>query len=119
MALTLEQLLDRARTLDVIGFDEVMAVIADHYTYTPTAFSNGQGDPKVLNQAGQNEGSCKLFAFAQLHGLDRIQTLNLFGDFYHREVLEDSEGSAHANIRAFMQTGWDGVRFDAPPLAPL
>lgn len=119
MSLTFEQLLDRARALDVIRFDEVMTAVAEHYTYTPTAFSNGLGDYEVLNRAGENEGSCKLFAFAQLHGLDRSQTLNLFGDYYHLEVLEDSEGSSHANIRAFMRAGWEGVRFEAAPLSPL
>ncbi|MFT6914606.1 MAG: hypothetical protein ACJAWL_000902 [Motiliproteus sp.] len=119
MLSALEQLLVRARTIDVIRFDEVMTAIAEHYTYTPTAFSNGQGDTQVLNGAGQNEGSCKLLAFAQLHALDQAQTLNLFGDYYHREVLEDTEGLSHANIRAFMQSGWDGVHFDTAPLITL
>ncbi len=114
MTLDLERLLERARALDAILFDEVMAVIAEYYTYTPSAFSNGRVD----NLAGQNEGSCKLLAFADLHQLDAVQALNLFGDYYHREVLEDPAGASHANIRAFMQEGWDGVCFAAAPLAP-
>lgn len=114
MALAIEHLLERARALEAIRFDEVMAVIAEHYAYTPTAFSNGRTD----NLAGQNEGSCKLLAFAGLHQLDAVQTLNLFGDYYHRDVLGDPAGADHANIRAFMREGWDGVRFAAVPLAP-
>lgn len=114
MTLAIEQFLERARALDAIRFDEVMAVIAEHYTYTPAAFSNGQVD----NLAGQNEGSCKLLAFADLHQLDAVQTLNLFGDYYRREVLEDPAGATHANIRAFMREGWGGICFAAAPLAP-
>ncbi|MFT5721536.1 MAG: hypothetical protein ACI9W6_001852 [Motiliproteus sp.] len=119
VSLTVEQLVVRARALDIIQLAEVITAVAEHYSYTPTGFRNGQGNNEVLNQAGQNEGSCKLLAFAQLHGLDRAQTLNLFGDYYHREVLEDAEGLSHANIRAFMRTGWDGVHFEAAPLSPL
>ncbi len=117
MRSTLEQFLQRARALDSIRFEEVMAVIAENYTYTPTAFTNGLGDDRVVNQIGNNEGSCKLLAFAQLQQLGPEQTLNLFGDYYHLEVLGDPQGAAHANIRAFMRSGWDGVCFDAAPLS--
>lgn len=112
--MTVEQFLDRARAMESIKFDQLMALIEQHYEYTPTAFRNGG----LSNAEEQNQGSCKLFAFAKLHQLTEEQTLNLFGGYYHQEVLGDPEGSAHGNIRAFMQTGWDGIEFDAEPLRP-
>ena len=36
-------------------FTDTLAFIAEHYSYTPSAFDNGS----VSNPAGQNEGSCK------------------------------------------------------------
>jgi hypothetical protein len=101
---------------DQLQFDDVMAVIAEHYDYTPTRFSNGLGDGQVVNAAGQNEGSCKLFAFARLNGLDEAQTLACFGDYYRRDVLANPQGSDHANIRSFMRHGWPGIQFDQPAL---
>lgn len=95
-----------------VQFASVMAVIADHYDYTPCAFRNGD----TVNAAGQNEGSCKLFAFARLHGLDAAQTLACFGDYYRVDVLQHPHGSDHANIRNFMVRGWDGIAFDGEPL---
>ena len=35
-------------------FTDTLAYIAEHYSYTPRAFTNGS----VENPAGQNEGSC-------------------------------------------------------------
>jgi len=93
-------------------FEDTQTLIANLYTYTPTAFSNGE----VNNEAGQNEGSCKIFAFAKEQGLDQEATLRCFGRFY-QDVLNTPEGDDHANIRNFMQHGWDGVRFSAPALA--
>ena len=116
MTLALEQFLQRARELEPIHFDEVMSIIAEHYRYTPSSFTNGLGDGGVVNPIEKNEGSCKLLAFAGLHQLNVEQTLNLFGDYYHQEVLDDPLGSSHANIRAFMRSGWEGVVFDTIPL---
>lgn len=99
-----------------VSFDETMAVIAEHYQYRPTRFCNGPEDDRLINAAGTNEGSCKIFAFARLHGLDQQQTLNLFGDYYRVDVLNDPAGSGHQNIRNFMRYGWDGIHFDAMPL---
>ena len=45
-----------------ITFPESIAVIEENYNFTPTAFQNGTQH----NAAGENSGSCKLFAFAQL-----------------------------------------------------
>ena len=98
---------------ETIDFADVMSVVADNYDYTATAFKNGE----LQNEAGQNEGSCKLFAFAKLNQLDADQTLALFGAYYRDDVLGKPEGTDHGNIRNFMKTGWDGVVFSAEALA--
>lgn len=116
--MSVEQLLERVRQQEPLSFAEVMAVIEAHYDFTPTAFSNGLDQGRVMNAADQNQGSCKLLAFAQLQGLDQQQTLHLFGDYYYQEVLNDPQGSGHANIRAFIRDGWAGVRFEQSPLTP-
>ena len=101
-----------------IAFSDTMSTIAEHYHYQPTAFSNGLGVDALINAAGANEGSCKIFAFAKLNGLSPEQTLSLFGDYYHIEVLGDPDGSGHQNIRRFMRDGWDGIRFQGEALTP-
>ena len=101
---------------EIVGFDEVMAFIADHYTYTPTRFVNGAGDDKVVNEAGTNEGSCKIFAFARLNGLSDQETLTCFGSYYRDDVLAHPNGQDHANIRTFMRHGWAGIHFDGDAL---
>ena len=58
-----------------ISFREVIAFIDAHYDFTPTRFTNGS----TVNEANQNNGSCKVFSFAQLNGLSEEETLNLFG----------------------------------------
>ncbi len=99
-----------------IQFDETMAQIATHYDYQPCRFTNGEGDAMAVNEAGTNEGSCKIFAFAQLHELSKEATLALFGAFYRDDVLQHPEASDHANIRHFMKTGWAGIAFDGNAL---
>jgi len=93
-----------------IEFQETIAVITGHYHYQPTQFSNGLQAP-LLNEAGRNEGSCKIFAFAQLHQLDEQQTLALFGEYYRIDVLGNPAGSDHQNIRHFIRDGWAGIAF--------
>ncbi len=97
-----------------VPFSETMAVIDAHYHFKPTGFQNGE----QRNEAGTNNGSCKIFAFARLHDLPEQAALNAFGHFYTEEVLGDPDGSAHANIRQFMQHGWGGVEFDGEALEP-
>ena len=86
-----------------------MAVIENDYQYKATQFSNGD----VVNEAGTNEGSCKLFAFAKLNHLGEQQTLALFGQYYRDDVMANPEGTDHANIRNFMVSGWQGIEFSA------
>lgn len=95
-----------------ITFQEVIAYIDSTYEFTPTRFSNGH----TINDAGQNNGSCKIFSFAQLLNLTQNQTLELFGDYYRVDVLGNPEGTDHQNIRNFMKTGWEGVQFDGQAL---
>jgi len=95
-----------------IEFPEVIALINTLYTFIPTGFRNHE----LYNEAGQNTGSCKLFAFARLHELNKEQTLSLFGAYYRADVLRNPDGDSHANIRQFMKTGWDEIEFDDVPL---
>jgi hypothetical protein len=88
-----------------------MAIIEAYYHYQPTEFSNGLGEDKLISPAGSNQGSCKIFAFAQLQHLTPQQTLNLFGDYYRIDVLNHPNGTDHQNIRLFIKYGWDGICF--------
>ena len=94
-----------------IQFANVIALIESEYEFSPCAFENGA----LSNKAEQNQGSCKLFAFAKLQGLSAHQTLTLFGEHY-RSVLAEPEGDSHQNIRQFMTHGWHGIRFTDDPL---
>ena len=108
--------IERLGNDDSLDFEDSMAVIEANYNYTPTRFSNGLGEGFLVNEAGTNEGSCKIFAFAQLNKLNDAQTLACFGRFYRNDVLENPQGKDHGNIRNFMQHGWAGVQFDQPAL---
>jgi len=95
-----------------IAFGDTIAVIDANYNFTPTAFQNGDQH----NAAGENSGSCKLFSFAKLQNLTKEETLACFGPIYD-EVLNDPNGTNHQNIRNFMKTGWEGIRFEGEALA--
>lgn len=108
--MTLNEFIQQVKTGHDIDFQQTIAIIAEYYHYQPTQFSNGLQTP-LLNEAGRNEGSCKIFAFAQLHQLDEQQTLSLFGNYYRLDVLGNPEGSDHQNIRHFIRDGWAGIAF--------
>ena len=111
--MTINKLLEQLRSApDTIKFNLVIDIINSHYDYTPTSFSNGD----VLNAAGTNEGSCKIFAFAQLQALSEMETLALFGTFYRDDVMGNPTGDDHRNIRNFILDGWLGIKFDQPAL---
>ncbi|VAW52133.1 Type III effector HopPmaJ [hydrothermal vent metagenome] len=99
-----------------IEFKKVIEIIDKYYLYTPTRFSNGENDAAIINNAGENEGSCKIFSFAQMYNLDNVQTLNCFGTYYREDVLQHLEGSNHANIRTFIKHGWKHIHFDGTVL---
>lgn len=100
-----------------IEFDQVMGVIAEHYDYIPVRFTNGSGENTVVNEAGTNEGSCRIFAFARLNKFSEAETLACFGTYYRDEVLGDPDGDSHGNIRSFMIHGWPGIQFDGEALS--
>lgn len=115
--MTVETLLAQLQnTPESVEFKNVMDTISAHYNYKPSRFSNGVGENAVINEAGANEGSCKIFAFAQLNQLTAEQTLACFGSYYRDDVLKNPEGSDHGNIRSFMRHGWNGITFDSPAL---
>jgi hypothetical protein len=117
MMTILNELIARIRHGDSVSFSDSIAVIDTFYSFVPVRFMNGAGSAApVINEAGSNQGSCKIFYFARLHGLSREQTLALFGDYYWQDVLQHPDAADHANIRAFMRTGWDGVRYDGVAL---
>ena len=117
--MSLNAFLEKIKNNDFISFDETIAAITENYHYQPTEFTNGLNKHKLVNQAGTNEGSCKIFAFAQIQGLDKQQTLNLFGDYYRKDVLNNPDGSGHQNIRNFMQYGWEGIQFNSEALVEI
>lgn len=115
--MTLTELLQQLRTApDQVQFSHVITVIDKNYDYSPQLFSNGQGEDTIINAAGSNEGSCKIFAFATLQQLEPAQTLACFGDYYRQDVLEHPHNTDHGNIRRFMRDGWDGISFEGMPL---
>ncbi len=93
-------------------FADVLAFIEARYQHTPTAFQNGAQS----NAATENQGSAKVFSFAQIEGLNPEQTLSLFAEHY-AAVLATPEGTDHQNIRQFMQHGWAGVKFEGTTLS--
>ena len=93
------------------SFSETLAFIASAYDYQPSRFLNGS----VENAAGENEGSCKTLAIAVLEGFTTEEALLAFGEHY-QSVLATPTGNDHRNIRALIDTGLPGVRFDQQPL---
>lgn len=100
------------QTPEAIAFADTIATVEENYIFTPTTFKNGS----QLNTAGENSGSCKLFAFAQLQNLTEAETLSCFGAYYYEDVLKNPEGTDHQNIRNFMKTGWNGIQFEGTAL---
>jgi hypothetical protein len=98
---------------ETINFQDCISSINKNYQFTPTAFNNGP----IQNKCGQNEGSCKIFAFGLKNNLSEQQTLACFGDYYRVEVLQNPDADNHQNIRQFMSTGWSGIHFDKYPLS--
>ena len=92
---------------ETINFNDVIVFIDENYNFKPVRFVNGS----IVNEANQNNGSCKIFSFAKMNNLSEKDTLALFGDFYRNDVLQNPEGQDHQNIRNFIKYGWDGIQF--------
>ena len=93
------------------NFDDTLVLIDRHFEFQPTGFNNGP----LRNDAGENAGSCRVFALGQYCNLSEADTLNLFAQHY-QQVLGDPTGDSHGNIRQFISTGWSGIRVDQQPL---
>ncbi|MBW4889368.1 HopJ type III effector protein [Mucilaginibacter sp. HMF5004] len=93
------------------SFKEVIEFIETYYQHQPSAFKNGD----AYNEATQNQGSAKVFAFAQINSLDAADTLYLFAEHY-RAVLNTPDATDHQNIRQFMVHGWGGIVFEGQAL---
>ncbi|NII25908.1 HopJ type III effector protein [Pseudoflavitalea sp. X16] len=102
LATLIKQLKDNSGT-----FKEVIEFIETYYQHQPTAFKNGA----AYNEATQNQGSAKVFAFAQFNNLSKEDTLYLFAEHY-QSVLNNPDGTDHQNIRQFMTHGWPGIVFE-------
>ncbi|RYZ97984.1 MAG: HopJ type III effector protein [Sphingobacteriaceae bacterium] len=94
-----------------ISFCEVIKFIETYYQHQPTAFKNGD----TYNEASQNQGSAKVFAFAQINNFSQQDTLYLFAEHY-RAVLDKPEAADHQNIRQFIANGWPGIVFEGEVL---
>ena len=94
------------------AFQETIAIIDSNYNFTPTAFKNGNH----FNNENENNGSCKIFAFAKINTLEKEEALSLFGSYYYDDVLKNQDGNDHQNIRNFMIFGWDGISFNGNAL---
>ena len=118
--MTIDELITQIKSqAETVEFDDVIDCIDEYFEYTPTHFTNGSGHDIVMNQAGSNEGSCKIFAFATTEGLSEFETLSCFGKYYREDVLQHPEQNDHANIRTFMRHGWAGIQFEQSALVRL
>ncbi|MBC7400334.1 MAG: HopJ type III effector protein [Mucilaginibacter sp.] len=94
-----------------IAFKDVIEFIETSYQHTPTAFKNGD----AYNATAQNQGSAKVFSFAQINKLSAEDTLYLFSEHY-QSVLNTPDAADHQNIRQFMAHGWPGIVFEGQAL---
>lgn len=118
MSLTIAELLAHLQAPShPLTFADILATIDAHYHYTPQTFRNGSANDQVVNLAGTNAGSCKVFSFGRLQDLTVAQTLACFAEHY-QHVLADPQGTDHANIRTFMRHGWAGIQFEGEALQP-
>ncbi len=112
--MTIAELVEKIKTQpESIQFSEIIETVDANYIFAPTAFKNGE----TMNEANQNNGSCKVFSFAKKQNLTKEETLACFGDYYRKDVLENPEGTDHQNIRNFITFGWDGIVFDGEALS--
>jgi len=95
------------------NFEDTLALIERYFEYRPAGFHNGP----LFNAAGENAGSCRVFALGRYCNLNESDTLRLFAQHY-QQVLDEPAGDSHGNIRQFIGTGWSGIRFDGEPLRP-
>ena len=100
-----------ASKANALAFADVLKLIDTYYQHQPTAFKNGD----AYNEATQNQGSARVFAFAQINNLSAADTLYLFAEHYYA-VLAAPDGTDHQNIRQFMAHSWAGIVFEGVAL---
>jgi hypothetical protein len=93
-------------------FQQTMDYIDNNFTFEAVAFTVGE----QVNEQGTNQGSCKIFCLGKFLELTEAQTLQCFGDFYRKDVVEHPDATDHQNIRNFIKAGWAGVTIDASAL---
>jgi hypothetical protein len=112
--MTVKELVQKIKTqAENIQFSEIIETVDANYNFTPTAFKNGE----TMNEANQNNGSCKVFSFAKNQNLTKEETLACFGDYHRKDVLENPAGTDHQNIRNFIKFGWEGILFEGEALS--
>jgi hypothetical protein len=110
--ITESQYLSALKSGHVMGFEVLIRLIEQTYHYTPVAFTNGD----IKNSKDENQGSAKVFCFANIHKLTQLETLYCFGEHY-QAVLNNPESDTHQNIRHFMTYGWLGLNFSSSALS--
>ena len=88
-------------------FSEIQEIINTDYTYEPNGFTIGN----IYNDSNNNQWSGKIASYAVINNLTNQETLELFGEHY-QSVLDDPNGTGHANVRALIKYGLTGVKFD-------
>ncbi|CAM1334258.1 HopJ type III effector protein [Tenacibaculum aestuariivivum] len=107
--MTLQEFKNKLRnTPKELCFSDTISIIEDNYSFTPSAFKNGD----LENASTQNLGSCKVLSFAVKQQLTKEEALACFAQYYFIDVLENSTGTDHQNIRSFMNTGFEGLVFE-------
>lgn len=104
-----------SQTPEQIEFSDTMDVIDAIYDFEPAKFTNGD----TVNEANENNGSCKIFAFGLINSLSKQETLACFGAYYREDVVEHPENDDHQNIRNFIASGWDGIHFESASLIEI
>jgi len=84
-----------------LNFKDILEKIEQYYTFKPTKFTNGNDSwtidrthtlsmrqdhhehHKVVNEAGENNGSAKILYFGLIHNLSEESTLKLWVEHYH------------------------------------
>jgi hypothetical protein len=110
--MTILELINKVKKAEIILFAEVIETIDANYSFTPTAFKNGE----IINEENINNGSCKVFSFANKHCLNAQETILLFGEHYQK-VLKTPNDNDHQNIRNFIKFGWNRIEFEKEALS--
>lgn len=88
-----------------VQFAETLAFLDEHYQYFAVPFVCGD----QRNAPNVNTGAAKVFSFGLMTKMTEPQVLSMFGEIY-RDLAPS--GTDHANIRAFLKSGWKGVSFE-------